>query len=415
MLHRLSHCLTVSFMCLFASPLHAQSPLSSEDLFRQARSLAFDAHDHPAAIQRLKEALALSPADPDMLIFLGRLYTWSQQADSARRVFDRVLREHPDYEDGYLAAADLEYWNDSSARALAICSEGLQHHPQSAALLKRRASVLSGLHRYSEARAAADSALKIDPKNTEVRALLMRIRDYTAGNKIGVSYDYVYFDRQYNDPWHLVSIDYSRQTKMGSIIGRVNYANRFRSSGVQGEIEAYPHISRVFYAYVNAGYSADEGIFPRWRAGASLYANLPHAFEVDGGLRYLYFGSNTWIYTFSAGKYYKSYWFNARAYLVPGGSSISQSLTLTGRWYFGGADDYLHLSLGTGISPDDRGNNQQLASTYSLKSQKTEAGWRQSIARLNILYVNVQWLDQEYLPKTHGNQVDVTIGYQRRF
>jgi len=371
-------------MFLLLPALHAQSPLSSEDIFKQARGLAFDAHDYPAAIQRVKEALALSPTDPDMLIFLGRLYTWSHLADSAREVFDKVLREHPGYEDGYLAYSDLEYWNDSSARALAICSEGLQYHPQSAALLKRKASILSALH-------------------------------YTSGNKIGVSYDYVYFDRQYNDPWHLVSIDYSRQTKMGSFIGRVNYANRFRANGVQGEIEAYPHISRVFYGYVNAGYSADEGIFPRWRAGASLYANLPHAFEVDGGVRYLYFGSNTWIYTFSAGKYYKNYWFNARAYLVPGGSSISQSLTLTGRWYFGGADDYLHLALGTGISPDDRGNNQQLASNYSLKSQKIEAGWRQSIARLNILFVNIQWLDQEYLPKTHGKQIDITIGYQRRF
>jgi hypothetical protein len=90
-------------------------------------------------------------------------------------------------------------------------------------------------------------------------------------------------------------------------------------------------------------------------------------------------------------------------------------LTLTGRWYFGGADDYLHLALGTGISPDDRGNNQQLASAYSLKSQKIEAGWRKSIALLNVLYANVQWLNQEYLPKTHGNQIDITLGYQRRF
>ena len=415
MFQRLSHFLTVSCMCLSIPMLHAQAPLSSEEMFRQARSLAFDKHDYPAAMQRVKEALMQTPTDPDMLIFLGRLYTWGHRADSARGVFGRVLKEHPGYEDGYQAYSDLEYWNDSSARALAICSEGLRYHPRSVSLLRRKASILSGLRRYNEAKAAADSALETDPKNTEVRALLMKIRDYTAGNKIGVSYDYIYFDRQYNDPWHLVSVDYGRQTKMGSIIGRVNYANRFRSSGVQGEIEAYPHISPVFYGYVNAGYSGNEGIFPRWRAGASLYANLPHAFEVDGGLRYLYFGSNTWIYTFSLGKYYKNYWFNARAYLVPGGNSISQSVTLTGRWYFGGADDYLHLALGTGISPDDRGNNQQLASVYSLKSQKIEVGWRQSLARLNIVYVNVQWLDQEYLPKTHGKQIDITIGYQRRF
>ncbi|HVW61289.1 MAG TPA: YaiO family outer membrane beta-barrel protein, partial [Puia sp.] len=266
-----------------------------------------------------------------------------------------------------------------------------------------------------EAKAAADSALRVDPKDADVRALLSKIREYAAANKIGISYDYVYFDRQYSDPWHLVSIDYSRRTSVGTVTGRLNYANRFRSGGVQGELEAYPHLSHLFYGYLNFGYSADEGLFPRYRAGASLYVNLPSAFEADGGLRYLYFGSNTWIYTFSIGKYYKNFWFNGRAYLTPGGSALSQSFTVTGRWYFGGADDYLSLAAGTGISPDDRSNSQQLASTYALRSHKVEAGWRQSVGKRNVLYASVQWLDQEYLPKTHGNQVDLGIGYQRKF
>ncbi len=402
-------------MCIIVKGVDAQSSLSAEDIFQQARSLAFDGHDYPAAIQRTRAALALSPRDPDFRIFLGRLYAWSHQPDSARQAFDEVLRSHPGYEDVYVAYADLERWNDNDTRSLELCSSGLSYHSLSVPLLLRRASALYGLHRYSEAKAAADSALRVDPKDAEVRALLSKIRDYSTLNKIGISYDYVYFDRQYQDPWHLVSVDYTRQTSLGSVIGRLNYANRFRSGGVQGEIEAYPHLSRRFYGYINFGYSADEGIFPRYRAGASLYANLPYAFEADGGLRYLYFSSSTWIYTFSIGKYYKNFWFNARTYLIPGGSALSQSFTLTGRWYFGGADDYLSLGVGTGISPDDRSNNQQLASKYALRSHKVEAGWRRTIGMRNILFASAQWLDQEYLPKTHGNQLDLGIGYQRRF
>ncbi len=415
MRHRWYCVFLVPVLCLFVTGAGAQTSPTAEELFQQARALAFDSHDYPAAIQRARTALTLSPRDPDIRIFLGRLYTWSHQIDSAREAFDQVLRGHPGYEDAYVAYADLERWNDHDARSLEICAAGLGYHPQSVPLLKRRAMALYGSHRYSEAKSAADSALKIDPKDAEVRALAAKIRDYSSHNKIGITYDYVYFDRQYRDAWQLVSIDYSRQTDAGTVIARVNYANRFRSNGVQGELEAYPHISKVFYGYVNFGYSGDEGIFPRYRAGASLYANLPHAFEADGGLRYLYFGSNTWIYTFSIGKYYKAFWFNARTYLIPGGSSLSQSVTLTGRWYFGGADDYLSLALGTGISPDDRSNNQQLAAGTSLRSRKAEAGWHQSFGRRNLLFANVQWLDQEYLPKTHGNQVDVSIGYQRRF
>jgi len=402
-------------LCIVVKGVNAQSSLSAGDIFQQARSLAFDGHDYPAAIQRTREALVLSPRDPDIRIFLGRLYAWSHQPDSARQAFGQVLRDHPAYEDGYVAYADLERWNDNDMRSLELSSSGLTFHPLSVPLLQRRASVLYGLRRYSEAKGAADSALRVDPKNTDVRALLARIKEYATRNKIGISYDYVYFDKQYDDPWHLVSVDYSRQTRVGTVIGRVNYANRFRTDGIQGEVEAYPHFSRLFYGYLNFGYSADEGIFPRWRAGASLYANLPHAFEADGGLRYLYFSSHTWIYTFSIGKYYKNFWFNARTYLVPGGSALSQSFTLTGRWYFGGADDYLSLGTGTGISPDDRSNNQQLASAHALRSHKVEGGWRQSIGKRNVLFANVQWLDQEYLPKIHGNQLDLGIGYQRRF
>ena len=415
-MHHRWYCLFfVPVLCLFGGSVRAQVSPSAEELFRHARTLAFDSHDYPAAIQRVRAALALSPRDPDIRIFLGRLYSWTRRPDSARVEFDEVLKDHPGYEDGYVAYADLERWNGNDARSLEICSAGLAYHPRSAPLLKRRAMALFGAHNYKEAKSAADSALQVDAGDGETRALAARIRDYSSFNKIGISYDHVYFDRQYDDPWELVSIDYSRQTGIGTVIGRVNYANRFRSNGVQVEVEAYPHISKTFYGYVNLGYSGDVGIFPRYRAGASLYVNLPHAFEADGGVRYLYFGSNTWIYTFSIGKYYKAFWFNARTYLIPGGSNLSQSVTVTGRWYFGGADDYFSLAIGTGISPDDRSNSQQLAAGTSLRSHKAEIGWHQSFGRRNVVFAGVQWLYQEYLPKMHGNQVDISIGYQRRF
>ncbi|HVW59525.1 MAG TPA: tetratricopeptide repeat protein, partial [Puia sp.] len=101
--YRLYLYLYLSGMCIAIQRVDAQSSLSAGDIFQQARSLAFDGHDYPAAIQRTREALALSPRDPDIRIFLGRLYTWIHQPDSARQAFDEVLRTHPGYEDGYVA------------------------------------------------------------------------------------------------------------------------------------------------------------------------------------------------------------------------------------------------------------------------------------------------------------------------
>lgn len=388
---------------------------SADELFRQARHEAFDDHHFSDAIKTCRAALDLSPGDADIRIFLGRLYAWSHITDSAREIFASTLRQHPGYEDACIAWSDLESWNDKDSNALAICLLGLAAHPSSPELQQRRVKLLASLHRYREARSAIDSLLASAPNNTAIRSLAARIHDETAGNKIGLSYDYVYFDREFKDPWHLASFEYSRQTALGSIIGWVNYANRFRQSGVQFETEAYPHISRVFYGYIDFGYSPQSSLFPGWRTGASLYANLPLAFEADAGFRYLYFSSGTWLYTFSLGKYYRNLWFNARCYLVPGEGGASQSVTLTTRYYYGGADDYYFLAAGTGISPDDNGAIVQLADTHRLATHKLQGGWWHLIHGRHIVFTSLQWLYQEYLPGTYGRQWDLNAGYLYRF
>ena len=198
------------------------------------------------------------------------------------------------------------------------------------------------------------------------------------------------------------------------MIGWVNYANRFQENGVQFEAEAYPHISHTFYGYLDLGYSPNRGVFPGWRGGASLYANLPHATEADIGFRYLYFSGSTVLYTLSLGKYYRSWWFNARCWIVPGQGGASQSVTVTARFYRGGADDYIFAAAGTGLSPDDNTNNVQLEAAYRLSTQKLQGGWRHGFRR-HIVFASLEWLYQEYLPDTHGHQWDLGCGYLYRF
>ncbi|MDR3716838.1 MAG: YaiO family outer membrane beta-barrel protein [Puia sp.] len=407
----------LSFTILNALPLQtrAQVSLSADDLFQQARHSAFSDHDYPAAIERCKKALEKSPDYSDIRVFLGRIYAWNHHLDSARQALGYVLDRHPDNEDAAAAMTDLEYWNDHSDQALSWCDKGLFYHPASRDLLLKKAKILNDLGRFKESAAITDTLLRTDPKNAEARALALQTRFKAAKNQLGVYYDYVYFDKEFNAPWHLASVDYKRQTKIGAVIGRINYANRFNSNGVQVEGDAYPKISRTFYSYINAGYSHDVGIFPKYRAGFSLYANLPKSFEAEAGFRYLYFSSDTWIYTLSAGKYYRNFWFNARTYLTPGNSNISQSYTVTTRYYYGGADDYLSLALGTGISPDDLSNNIQLNSHYELKSNKLSVGYNHAIKKLNVVFATATLINQEYLPGTRGNQVDIGIGYQKRF
>lgn len=393
-----------------------QDTTSSDVLFQAARKAAFDSKDYPLAKHYCYKALEKSPNYADIRIFLGRIYSWTDNYDSAKICFETVLKSKPDYEDASLAYTDLEYWNDHYDNALKICEAGLQHHPQSTDLLIKKAKIQVAQRKFSEANETIAKVLSIDKSNTEARALADRIKDVSAKNKLGISYDYTYFDKQFADPWHLVSLDYSRSTKLGSIAARINYSNRFKDDGVQYEVDAYPRISKTFYSYVSAGYSDDDGIFPKYRAGFSLYANLPKSFEAEAGFRYLHFTDDTWIYTLYLGKYYKNWLFNARTYLTPGSNNISQSYNLGARYYYkGSAEDFVWLNIGTGISPDDRSIAQQLNSNYKLLSQKASLTWRFSVKKYNSFSLSAGWINQEYLKDTKGNQYEAGIAYTRRF
>lgn len=388
---------------------------NADSLYTAARNMAFNEKDYTAAIAFSQQALRTNPAYTDVTLFIARLYTWDKKPDSARRYFEQVLKQQPDLEDAYIGYTDLEYWNDNNDTALSIIEKGLSYHPSSIPLKLRKAKIYYSKREFNTAILLADTILQADRNNTDARTLAAQIRDNISKNRVGVKYDYISFDKQFPDPWQLISIDYTRQTRAGAFTARVNYANRFAKDGLQYELESYPIFSKTFYGYLNLAYSDNVGVFPRWKAGASLYANLPKAFESEIGIRYLYFNNDVFAYTLYVGKYYKSFLFGARTFLTPNSINIAQSYSVNARYYYGGIDDYVGLMVGAGLSPDDRRVNVQLNSVYKLRTYLGELTVRRAIRKLNIITINASLLNQEYRPATVGNQLQLGIGYIRRF
>jgi len=326
--------IVLGFLITFLSiSSFAQDSTSSDGLFQLARKAAFDEKDYPKAIELSKRALQISPKYSDIRIFLGRVYTWSNMYDSAKKAYEYVLGYDAAYEDAYAAYTDLEYWNDHNEAALKLVNTGLTHHPKSEILLLKKAKILFALRQFKASAETINEVLKINKANAEARAFAERIKEAVAKNRISISYSYTTFDKQFADPWHIWRFDYGRQTKLGSFATRINYANRFKQNGLQYELDMYPRINKTFYSYLSFGYSDDVGIFPKYRAGFSLYMNLPKSFEAEVGTRYLYFTDATWIYTLYLGKYYKNFLFGARTYLTPSSSNISQSYNLIAKYY----------------------------------------------------------------------------------
>ncbi len=133
------------FLLAMSVKMVSAQELSSDDLFKQARTAAFDQQNYPLAISLSKQSLAEAPDYVDVSVFLGRVYSWSNKPDSARTVFIQVLKKHPDEEDAYLAYGNLEYWNNNSTKALEVVNLGLRYHNQSKDLLTLRAQILADL------------------------------------------------------------------------------------------------------------------------------------------------------------------------------------------------------------------------------------------------------------------------------
>lgn len=401
---------------LFANGAVAQdNPLSSDELFIKAKQEAFDQKDYPKAIQSIRQALSQSPDYTDLSIFLGRLYTWSDQIDSARVTFDQLWDRDVDTDDFYLAYASLEYWHDDADKALKIIEKGLSKSPTSETLLFLKAKVLYSGNRYEQSATVLDKILALNAKNTEAREMAAKINDVTSKNAVGVTYNYVHFDKQFANDWHIVGVSYKRRTGFGSLIFRTNYANKFADNGVQFELEAYPRLSKIFYMYIGTGYSNNVGLFPKFRTGVSLYANLPKSFEGEIGFRQLYFSDNLFMYTASVGKYYQNFWFNLRTFLTPSNSNVSHSYSGTIRYYTKGANDYLGIHFGTGISPEESRNNLLEGSLYKMKTFKMGVDYNFSIQKRNLFSISATYFNQEYQPKQKGNQLDVSLGYVRNF
>lgn len=406
----------VSLLCLFSVwTIGLGQQQTADDYFKAARDAAFKNKNYPEAIGLLYQSLQLNPEYTEVRLFLANVYRWSDLPDSARITLLQIPTYSPGDSQALSALAELEYQQKKFNQSIAYCDEGIKVHPLLQHFKLIKAKNLVELNQHKGALHLCNDVLAAEPGNREANMLYKKIRTSNAKNAFGIRYDHTWFDKQFADPWTITSVQYSRQTKAGSIIGRVNFGSRYGDKGMQAEIDAYPRISKRLYAYVSGGYSPDEPVFPTFRGGFSLYANLPKAFEAEAGVRYLNFGNDTWIYTVSAGKYLGNFWFNLRAYITPDQSRISHSYAATARYYLKDVDNYLMFSTSTGISPDDRVANAQLNADYKLASKGLSAGYQFTVSTLNLLSFYVSYSNIEYQPKINGNQVSAGVHFQRRF
>lgn len=361
-------------LAFWASAVTAQDIQNPDLLFKQAREAAFQNEDYPEAIRLARKALEITPDYTEIRVFLGRVYFWSGKTGQARDTFLEILENDAKQKDARIELINVELENDRPYQALDLAEKGLDFHPSDTDLRFRKGRALMELGREEDALREFRQVRRIDPGYPHVRSLIQRLQGKLLHWQAMISYSHEQFSNPF-DPWHLGTFELLRETRVGDFIGRLNYDRRFGQTDTQVELDAYPTLSRSMYAYANVGYSPGT-FFPQFRAGLSLFHQLPKAFEAELGFRYLYFSDpNLMIYTASISKYYRQYWFTVRPFFSPDleeGNNFSTQLIA--RRFFSDSDNYLSLIAGFGSSPYGYNSQQdisRLSSTrFELEAQK---------------------------------------------
>ena len=351
---------------LAAQPLPAPIP---EDAVSDARELAFSGQ-RDDAFRLLEAHLDGDPDDTEARTLYGTVLSWEGRYDEARAQLQSVLDRNPTHGDALPALANVELWSDHPERAESLTAHGLITHPASSSLYITRARALWNLSREKDALEAVDRALVVDAGNETALRLRRALRDtqrYWRAN-IAFGFDGFSDDRA---AWAETRYSMTRQTRLGSVTGRLYRAERFGTADHQVEIDAYPRFREGTYAYVSGAFAPTPSLFPEYRFAGDVYQSLGAGFEASVGYRRMQFTDAVNIYVGSLTKYRGSWMLTGRMFLTPGLLGTSKSIHGIARRYWSDGVGYVGVRYGRGAYRDEvrSRNDIQLLSSDSFGAE----------------------------------------------
>lgn len=404
--------LSIFLLILSISNLaNAQDTFDPDELLVQARELILDGKYSEGRKIAFK-ALSKYPDYVDILILVGRSYAWEGTYDSASIYLEKAIVASPTYADGYSAYLDNLSWAGEFEQADSVLLRAKSNlgSPLPDVIRYKESRLNYNLEEYDLAYEQAQELFEKDYSEEGFLAYIQRLQRLRRNNAVGASYDY---DTYFGDitPWNTFSVYGRIRTDLtGALIARVTNSSRFDDNGTLFELDAYPSLGEKAYAYLNIGGSS-ASFFPKLRFGASIYYNLPKAWEIDAGYRYLGFSEVTNIYTGSVGKYAGNWWLNLRVNLIPDDSGVGTSGSFQARYYFKTAEDFFSIQLSTGVSPDEETRDQ----SQLLNSYRARLGYQQLVTPRFMIFGYTGYSRDELSTDRFRNNLNVSAGVEYRF
>lgn len=185
------------------------------------------------------------------------------------------------------------------------------------------------------------------------------------------------------DAFQDATLEYAERLPLGTVVFDVNGARRYGITGTQFELQAYPHLSRHSYVFLDVAASPSKEVFVPLRVSAEPYYNWSNGWEMSAGAQYLQVpGTDVYTYTGTIAKYFGNYWVSARPSYTPAPDNDSYAWGVTARRYFADRYDYATLSFTRSVGVDPSATDPtEFARPPKLGSYTVSLDRRQPIGR----------------------------------
>jgi YaiO family outer membrane protein len=328
------------------------SRIAQEGDFTKARGICLD-------------VLRVQPDNYSANLLLGNILGWEQKYGEAVAVLEPLMKVAFDSKDVINALIDIEMWAENYENAGAWVSYGLRIYPGDPDLTFKKAVLYQRSGELTKATETFGALLAANPGNKEYLKAFYSVRGPLHINGVSAEYTHSQYKLPVVQNWNMFSLKYYKSTKAASMIGTINAGFvgndtiKFnKDAGLQFEFDFYPIFPKQKrYFHLNLGLSPS-AIFARQRLGANIYNELGAGWELSGGINYMRFrnaADTSSVFMFNAGiaKYYKTFMGSFNVVLSPINQKISQGYQITLRKYLLTPEDWIQVSLGTGMFPDN--------------------------------------------------------------
>lgn len=405
----------------------AQQKINLDSLLQSSRKEFNENRNYEIAKKLNKLGLQIDPNYLDFKVEMGKYYNQKKLLDSAYYYYGQVIASNTNYKEVFKLINTVLIEKKDFENSLKYSEQSIFFYPDEKEFYNNK---LQALENIFNTISTDQNNIKIIQflellnnkylNDKEFKLKLFKQKSLLQNQRIGINYNQINFNENTIGKNFIASLFYINENYRYTFIGKTFYqerlfSNQSVSKGMQYETDLYLKNSLKSYSFFTASYSNDTILFPKIKLGYSYNYNFKKAWEGDIGIRFINNNKeNLYTSVLGFGKYFGSYWINAKNYMLFSNSKIYPSFTINSRYYFNTKNDYYGLQASYGTTPDERNLINSNFQNNNLKSYRIGIGYNHIIKNKYILGLQINDNHQEYIQNLYKNVLDFFISFQIR-